>query len=278
MKLSIITINRNHKKGLAATIKSAEEQTFRDFEHIIIDGASTDGGAELAREYAAANPSFVKCVSEPDSGVYNAMNKGVAPSSGEYVQFLNSGDTLAAPDTLARVFAVPRSADIVYGDTFYRERHGGPSLVKAPPRLTPFALYSMMVCHQAELYRRELFAKFGAYDESIKIVADSELSIRFLRNGATDERLGFALAVFEGGGVSAVPRFDAEREAFWNRFLGASVRAEYEYMTGIFHENRRLARELETPRALWPNFVASMKWQFNAVFRKQSDKPPNGAK
>jgi len=272
MRLSIITVNRNHKTGLAATIAGVAQQTFRGFEHIIIDGASADGGAELARGYAAANPSFVKCVSEPDSGIYNAMNKGIALASGEYLLFLNSGDTFAAPDVLEKVFAVPRTAGILFGDVFLKQKNGPPTLVKAPPRLTPLALFCLWVCHQAEFYRRELLTKFGMYDENVNVFADCELSVRFLRNGATDERLGFATAVFEGGGVSAKSD-DPANDEFWDRLLGPETHAEYEYIYAIGNENRNLkatlAAERATPRAVWANFVASVKWHCKIFSRNK---------
>lgn len=93
MKLSIITINYNNRDGLKRTLQSVENQNTRDFEHVIIDGASTDGSAEDIRKYAENKPNVI-WVSEPDSGIYNAMNKGAKLASGEYLLFLNSGDDL----------------------------------------------------------------------------------------------------------------------------------------------------------------------------------------
>ena len=93
MKLSIITVNLNNRDGLQKTIDSVVSQTFKDYEWIVIDGGSTDGSKELIEQYA---DHFTDWVSEPDKGIYNAMNKGIGMASGEYIQFLNSGDSLVS--------------------------------------------------------------------------------------------------------------------------------------------------------------------------------------
>ena len=94
-QLSIITINRNDAKGLEHTLKSVwKMQTFKDFEHIIIDGASCDGSVDVIKKYAT---KLAYWISEPDKGVYNAMNKGIVKAQGEYLLFLNSGDWLENP-------------------------------------------------------------------------------------------------------------------------------------------------------------------------------------
>src|SRR4051812_4193426 len=112
MKLSIVTINLNNKAGLLKTIESVEAQSIRDFEFIIVDGGSIDGSQEVIKKSRAVT----KSVSEKDSGVYNAQNKGIAMASGEYLLFLNSGDYLYEPDTLAKIYPLlDNKTDIVYG-------------------------------------------------------------------------------------------------------------------------------------------------------------------
>ncbi len=113
MKLSIITINFNNRNGLERTARSIVEQTFRDYEWIVIDGGSTDGSQDILKEYSA---HIAFGVSERDGGIYEAMNKGLERASGEYVQFLNSGDSFIDRDVLERVFADNRLADVNYGD------------------------------------------------------------------------------------------------------------------------------------------------------------------
>ena len=102
MKLSIVTINRNNAVGLQKTMQSVASQSFRDFEYIIIDGASTDNSVEVIKNLEAEF-DHLKWVSEPDTGIYNAMNKGIRMATGEYVQILNSADCLAAEDVIERM-------------------------------------------------------------------------------------------------------------------------------------------------------------------------------
>ena len=114
--LSIITINYNNKKGLLKTINSIKEQSFIDFEWIIIDGGSTDGSVEIIRE----NESRIAYwISEPDKGVYDAMNKGILRANGVWLNFMNSGDTFEGKDTLRNVFSenITESAHFLYSDT-----------------------------------------------------------------------------------------------------------------------------------------------------------------
>lgn len=187
MLISVITITFNARATLPATLKSVERQTFTDFEYIVIDGNSSDGTADVARKCKAV--SLV--VSEPDRGLYDAMNKGLHLASGDYVLFLNAGDTFSNANTL-RQYAQKIKADnlpgIVYGQTaivdfdgFYlRERH-----FRAPEQLT-FNSFSqgMVVCHQAMLVRRDLAPdydlryRFSAdYDWACKILARSPLNV-----------------------------------------------------------------------------------------------------
>ena len=102
MKLSIVTVNRDNAAGLTQTFDSVRAQTFRDFEHIVVDGGSTDGSLEVIK---ARSDGLAFWVSEPDAGIYAAMNKGLRQAKGEYVYFLDSGDWLGAPDVLERIFA-----------------------------------------------------------------------------------------------------------------------------------------------------------------------------
>ena len=112
IKLTIITINFNHAEGLKRTIDSIVNQTFTDYEWIVVDGGSTDGSKELIEQY---KDHFAWWCSEPDKGVYNAMNKGITHAMGEYINFMNSGDIFATPTILEEIFSTPRTADILYG-------------------------------------------------------------------------------------------------------------------------------------------------------------------
>ena len=115
MKLSIITVNLNNCDGLQKTIDSVVSQTFKDFEWIVIDGGSTDGSKELIEQYA---DHFTYWVSEPDKGIYNAMNKGIRVAKGDYLQFLNSGDYLYDRTTLEKCLLPQNNADVIYGNLY----------------------------------------------------------------------------------------------------------------------------------------------------------------
>ena len=113
MIVTIITVCRNHAQELERTIRSVESQTWQEKEYLVIDGASTDDSLDVIKAHEA---SITRWVSEPDQGIYDAMNKGVKMAQGEWVIFMNAGDTFAMDDTLQRVFGSPQDADVIYGD------------------------------------------------------------------------------------------------------------------------------------------------------------------
>lgn len=121
MKLSIITVNLNNLEGLKKTYDSVVCQTFTDYEWLVIDGGSTDGSREFIEQH---QDKFAYWCSEPDKGIFNAMNKGIVRAKGEYLNFMNSGDCFACEETVAEVFGKNRTADILYGYSFYGSRDG----------------------------------------------------------------------------------------------------------------------------------------------------------
>jgi glycosyltransferase involved in cell wall biosynthesis len=174
MKLSIITINRNNATGLEKTIQSVVCQTFSDFEYIVIDGNSDDGSADIIKKNA---DKITYWVSEPDSGIYNAMNKGIRKAQGDYCLFLNSGDYLVCPKTLQFLFSeTDGNADIYYGDRINTDN----TYVKYAHDLTINHLIKGMISHQNSLIKRSLFITHGFYNESLKIAADWEFYLKEL--------------------------------------------------------------------------------------------------
>lgn len=129
MKLSIITVNLNNLEGLKRTYESVVCQTFTDYEWIVIDGGSTDGSREFIEQH---QDKFAYWCSEPDKGIYNAMNKGIIHAQGEYLNFMNSGDCLACEETLARVLVPNHTEDIIYGVTVNNHRNG--SVIRHPKK------------------------------------------------------------------------------------------------------------------------------------------------
>ena len=269
MKLSVITVNLNHRAGLEETLASVRAQTFRDVEQIVVDGGSSDGSLDVIR---ASAPTIARWVSEPDSGIYNAMNKGIRMASGDYLLFLNSGDCLAAPDVLDGVFREDDpDCGMIYGDTL-RKTSGGEELRTTPGRLTPFAFYKFRVCHQSVVYRRSLFETHGGYDESFKISADAEFNVRCLRAGVKARRVDFPIARYEGGGVSATATAaaTAENNRIWQRHLGPGILEDYDRLAALDAECRRLKRaedwiEEAKRKPLWYNVALVCKWRWDRL-------------
>lgn len=178
--ISIITITFNAAAELLPTMESVAHQTFKGFEHLIIDGASTDNTLELARK---SGTKSLRILSEPDNGLYDAMNKGLRMARGKYVLFLNAGDTFHADDTLA-LYAAKAAAgpDIIYADTVIVDAQRniiGPRHLSAPDILT-FQSFAkgMLICHQAFMVRKDLAP---AYDTSYRLSADYDWTVKCIR-------------------------------------------------------------------------------------------------
>lgn len=169
MKYSIITVNFNNKEGLRKTIESVIHQTFRDFEFIVIDGGSTDGSTDVLKEY---DSQINYWVSEPDGGIYQGMNKGIRKASGEYLNFMNSGDSFFAVDILERVSAYNSDADFIVGKDYHynSETHQGHASIQ-PPRTTMIHFFVATLDHQSAFIKRELFND-TLYDENHRLVSD----------------------------------------------------------------------------------------------------------
>lgn len=178
--ITVVTVTYNAARVLAPTMQSVAAQTFRDFEHLVVDGASSDGTLALAR----CNPD-TRIVSERDRGLYDAMNKGLVLARGRYVLFLNAGDAFHAPDTLSLYArAAASGADIIYSDTVIVDaarRVLGPRHLSVPGRLT-FRSFAdgMLVCHQAFMVRRTIAPEF---DLRYRFSADYDWTVRCLAAG-----------------------------------------------------------------------------------------------
>ena len=205
-KFSIITITYNAEAFLPRTVESVLSQHYRDIEHIIIDGASTDSTLSVAqdymqRSYAAQNGHKVRIVSEPDNGLYDAMNKGLRQASGDYICFLNAGDFFPNANVLDTI--VSRSLTgksrqqlpaVIYGDTDIVDNEGNFLRHRrlAPPRNLTWRSFrkGMLVCHQA-FYARLDIARTVPYDTRYRYSADVDWCIRVMKEA---ERMGAGLA------------------------------------------------------------------------------------
>ena len=198
-KVSIITINLNNAVGLAKTIKSIVTQNFIDYEYIVIDGGSSDGSLGIIKDYENRLSYWS---SEPDNGIYNAMNKGIKIATSEYCLFLNSGDFLVNSNVLSNVFSNYEDVDILYGDLILQNSIGQ-RLQKFPDELTFYWLYSEFLGHASTHIKRSLFEKIGYYNENYKIVSDWEFFlISLAKYNCSSQHISFPISVLEEGGIS----------------------------------------------------------------------------
>ncbi len=222
MKLTIVTVNRNNAAGLARTLEStfAAQSGFDDWEQVVVDGASTDGSFATLDRWKD-DPRLGWHVSEPDAGIYNAMNKGASHARGDYLLFLNSGDELL-PGVLEKVFPSETAADLLYGDILLHQgnrdvtwRVDGPEDVARPA----YFLFRTPP-HQSTFIARRLHERFGGYDETLRICADRKFFFRCILEASPRlARLPFAISRFEWGGTSNDPSLDFRKRTEWEEML-----------------------------------------------------------
>ncbi|WP_431158314.1 glycosyltransferase family 2 protein [Winogradskyella poriferorum] len=205
--LSIITINFNNASGLKKTMDSISSQTNSSIEHLVIDGNSTDKSMDVIKSFNYEN---LRYISEPDTGIYNAMNKGIKMAKGNYLLFLNSGDYLESNSVIEKVLPfLAKDYSVLSGHLIFDE-NSGPRLREHPEKITFSYLVGNAISHPSTFIKRDLFSKYGMYDESLNIVADWAFFIKVLGlNNETFLKLPFTVSVFDTRGVSSdVNNFD----------------------------------------------------------------------
>lgn len=220
-KLSIITINLNDKTGLQKTVNSVFAQTFKDVEYIVIDGDSNDGSADLIEQHKG---KISKYVIEKDTGIYNAMNKGIRLSSGEYLLFLNSGDYLESTATLDKVAKHLHSYDIIYGNMII-DKDGKFTQGISPKKLEFEEMIRGTLWHPVSFIKRTLFDTYGLYKENYKIISDYEFFLRtiFVERVST-QHINEFISVFNTKGIGSSDKFKAIHDV-----------EKYEVQTNLFH-------------------------------------------
>lgn len=210
MKVSIITITFNPGELLYRTVRSILNQSSTDYEYLIIDGESSDGSRSEIQQLVAPFKEkgiTLRWISEPDNGIYDAMNKGLKMAVGDYVWFVNAGDTIASVNTLEDLIkSIPSDKsdpDFIYGETMIVDSNGkimGERRLKAPKNLTwkSFKM-GMLVCHQSMLVKRSLAPE---YDLKYHYSGDFEWTIRCLKQASVIHHSGLVLSHFLDGGVS----------------------------------------------------------------------------
>lgn len=249
VKLSIITVNYNNAPGLARTIDSVISQQCDAFEYIVIDGGSTDESVRVIKRF---EDRITYWISEPDSGIYQAMNKGIRRAKGEYCQFLNSGDYLVSHDVTKRMLAdLPLTCSIVYGNKI-RQYKGIDRVEKsyAGRPITLFDMYVSTLFHAPAYVKRSLFDRYGLYDETLKIVSDWKFYLIVI--GLHNEPVLYRdidVVWFDNQGVSSTNKAldKQERERVLAAVLPESIRADYRE----FARDLTIVRKVKKLPGLW---------------------------
>lgn len=214
--ISIITITYNAERWLERTMQSVLAQSCKDYEYIIVDGASKDGTVDIIKRLEPEFEGRLSWKSEPDKGLYDAMNKGIARAKGDFLWFVNAGDEIYAPDTLAHIVAAAMDdTDIVYGKASIVNAEG--IKVSEHHKVTPsdlqrkHLLNGLVVCHQAILVRRSIADK---YNTDYRICADYEWVVKAVTASRKNVYLDEYVCKFLTEGVSQKQRKRAWKERF----------------------------------------------------------------
>lgn len=251
-KISIITVNYNDEKGLKLTMDSLFRQTWQDFEYIVIDGGSKDGSKAVIEKY---QDKITHWVSEPDKGIYNAMNKGIRAATGDYLFFLNAGDYLYESTTLDKVQkGIDGAKDFYYGSVVFKEPEKE-TVVTYPATLSFHFFTYNCVCHQTSFLRRSLFEEHFYYNEDLKIVSDWEFLIYTIcQKNISYERLDVIVSYYDFTGVSSRPESEpqmlAERtmvmEKYFSRFID-----DYAAMDELKSKRMRQVLHIRKHKTAW---------------------------
>ena len=234
MKYSIITVNLNNRDGLKKTIKSVISQDYSDYEYIIIDGGSTDGSKEICEEYSS---QITYWVSEKDSGIYNAMNKGIKVAHGDYINFMNSGDTFYDNHILLNVSEKMDDSDIIVGCDFNQSPITGETYISIlPTRISMATFFTQTLPHQSSFIRRSLFYN-SPYNENLKIVSDWEFFMKKIVYERASVQLinDLVISRHEQDGLSAYGAQTAteERERVLKELLPDGIYNDYRSLANL---------------------------------------------
>ena len=214
--ITIVTINLNNKEGLKRTIESVVNQTFFDkVEYVIIDGGSTDGSVDVIKEY---DDNIAYWCSEPDGGIFPAMNKSIEHINGDYVLYLNSGDILNKNNVIERVYG-ELDKDIVYGNEY--KVNNKRTLARFPDNLNENFFKKSALPHQSTFIRAELLKERG-YSEKWKVLGDwSWLRERIMVDKVSYKHLNFPISDYDLNGFSTINQklFFAERDKYYKQSI-----------------------------------------------------------
>lgn len=242
MKFSVITVCKNSEKTIENAVNCVISQSFKDFEYIIIDGNSDDNTMKLIDKY---RNKITEVISEPDSGLYDAMNKGIKAASGDYLFFLNSDDTFLHDNILEllaeQINNSTETAELIYGDIAVLNKKTGKLSIQKHNKFNKIYLMKNTPCQPGTFYKREVFEKYGDFDTNYKIVSDHEWFLRvFLKHGLYEnlsriKYIGFPITVFNTGGLSTdksrEAKLSAERNDMLDKYFTKKERKSYEFLS-----------------------------------------------
>jgi len=205
--ISVITIcYKEPPEKIHFTFSSIASQSYPHIEWIVVDGGSGEETLAAIGEYAG---KIAKLISEPDDGIYDAMNKGIASAHGDFLLFMNVRDRLIEPSVLSRMadFIIANPGyDCYYGDAVYFDPKNATSyLGRQERKVGRFQLHYGMISHQATLSSRRMYDRIGPFDKSYRIIADKEWILRSVANGARWKHTGITVSEYETGGISSDP-------------------------------------------------------------------------
>lgn len=259
MVISIISINYNNATGLARTIQSVLDQTNTHFEYIVVDGASTDGSSDVIRHYSKLLGNRLKWVSEPDKGIYDAMNKGIGLATGDYVQFLNSGDCLASDDVTEKMLEELKRNNypsILYGNMLKDMPDGRVMRDRcfAGKDISFLGFYTGTLNHSPAYIRKYLFEKYGLYDENLRIVSDWKWYLQAIILG--EEKPVYTdidVTLFDMHGISETNKEldKTERKKVLEELIPQTILSDYDSWAFPINQMKRLKRHPWAYKFVW---------------------------
>ncbi|MES2778993.1 MAG: glycosyltransferase family 2 protein [Bacteroidota bacterium] len=222
--ISLVTVVYNGEMLIADTLRSAISQTYTNIELVIVDGGSTDHTVDVAKQFSAHIGSLI---SEKDKGIYDAMNKGILSARGEWVYFLNAGDSFYDANVLADIFNnVSNDVDLIYGKVQTVNEPTGINYINGNSVELKDFYHKYPICHQAAFFRKRAFDRIGLYNDTYKLVADSEWFVRFFQSGDFNAQfVDRIIAYYDIQGASYHKRMLSQRELlrYSNQYFPFSI-------------------------------------------------------
>jgi len=269
-KLSLITINYNDKLGLQKTFDSVFSQTSNDFEYLVIDGNSNDGSVALIEENQDKISYYI---SEPDKGIYNAMNKGIKAAKGEYILFINSGDKLASNTVIEQVLPKLVESAIIYGKLIYSENNIQKSIFTPPNKLDLPFFVNHFLPHPASFIKKDLFDNV-LYNENLRIVSDWEFFLKtIIVDKASYKFVDLTISDFDFSGVSSQKdneqKIENEKKAVYKTLFNFSD-TEVDLLKFASSKRMQQVKIIQKKKFLWK--ILKLKINILSLFTKKEAK------